>query len=160
MELLTDRDISNIAKALKIPLRHIGFKDTFQKIKPVNGAYVINLQSKQGNTGGSHWTGLIIKNGHVVYFDPFGLPVPILIRQFVARCKPKRFIYSQNDIQSLQSVLCGYFVLYFLYFCLVKHKNCDRIGLLINKHNSIYQQEDRIDNDRIVQQLFRQLFQH
>jgi len=155
MELLTNVDIENLAKSLRIPLRHIGYKDTFT-MKPQDGAYIINLQSKIGNTGGSHWTAMVFKRRHVAYFDPFGLPVPMPIRAFILRYKPTRAIYSLNGIQAMPSVLCGYFSLYFLYFITVKHKRCDRLGFLINLHNAIYHTDE--DTDKTVQRLFRQLF--
>ena len=154
MELLSNIDLENIAKALRIPLKHIGFKDTFT-MKPIDGAYIVNLQSSVGNTGGSHWTGLVLQGGQAVYFDPFGMPVPLLIRKFIFRYKPKRAIYSMNQIQALPSILCGYFTLYFLFY-LTSHNTSNRLGWLLNRHNAIYRTEE--DTDRIVQRLFRKLF--
>ena len=47
------------------------------------------------------------------YFDPFGLIMPHEIRHYLAK-SGKKVIYSQDEIQNRDTVLCGYWCLYYL----------------------------------------------
>ena len=158
MELLSDVNLTEMCKALHIPLHYIGFKDTFAKHTPKDGAYIVNLDSKKDNRGGTHWTAFILTNHKALYFDPFGLTIPLPTRQFIMRYKPTRILFSTNQIQQIDSVLCGYFCLYFLYFFTVLNKINDNLPYLINKHDSLYVQGNRTLNDKIIQELTRRIF--
>ena len=48
----------------------------------------------------------------VEYFDPFGLIMPYEIRIYLLGSEKK--IYSQDEIQNRETVLCGYWCLYYL----------------------------------------------
>ena len=47
------------------------------------------------------------------YFDPFGLIMPHEIRHYLLTAG-KKVIYSQDEIQNRNTVLCGYWCLYYL----------------------------------------------
>lgn len=155
--LLSDKDLREICNDLKIPLRYVGYKDSFLPIKPLDGAYIINLDSKVENRGGTHWVALILKHKQAIYFDSFGLTIPIETRTFISRYRPKRVLFSTRQIQHIDSTMCGYFCIYFLYFFKVLHKTNPHFGYLINKHDSIYVQMNRKLNDKIIAKLMDQL---
>ena len=123
-ELLSNEDIEYYCKSLKIPLIEILNKNLFNNIKPKKGAYVINLQNA-GVGPGTHWTALIITNAYAIYYDSFGGHIPKDILKFIRRySKLIKIIYSIDQIQQIDSIFCGWFCVYFLYFFTVQHKKC------------------------------------
>jgi len=158
IELLNNQDLIFYCKQLKIPLIEINFKDLFKYIKkPKDGAYIINLDN-YGNHGGTHWTCLVLINSYALYFDSFGLSIPSAIKNFIFLNKCKKKYYSIEQIQTLSSNACGYYCIYFIYFITVLHKRCNQYKNLINRHNSIYSQDNRYLNDRILQNLIKNIF--
>ena len=56
-----------------------------------------------GSQGGTHWTCFIVKDDKSYYFDSFGgQPDKFLLNQL-----PKPIIYLNNEIQDIDSNLCG-----------------------------------------------------
>ena len=49
----------------------------------------------------------------VEYFDPFGLIMPHKVSHYLLK-SGKKIYYSQNEIQNRDTVLCGYWCLYYL----------------------------------------------
>ena len=47
------------------------------------------------------------------YFDPFGLIMPHEINHYLSTSR-KKIIFSQDEIQNRNTVLCGYWCLYYL----------------------------------------------
>ena len=47
------------------------------------------------------------------YFDPFGLIMPNEIQHYLST-SGKKVIFSQDEIQNRNTVLCGYWCLYYL----------------------------------------------
>ena len=73
---------------------------------------IINLYSIEGE--GTHWVCYRnIDKQMVEYFDPFGLIIPDEILHYLAKSGKKVF-YSQDEIQNRDTVLCGYWCLYYL----------------------------------------------
>ena len=73
---------------------------------------IINLDSIEGQ--GTHW--VCYRNTDklmVEYFDPFGLIMPHEISHYLSK-SGKKIVFSQNEIQSRDTVLCGYWCLYYL----------------------------------------------
>jgi hypothetical protein len=163
MELLTDTNLVVMCNLLKIPLRHIGLKDSYVEIgMPTDGAYIVNLDSKSTNKKGTHWTSFLLVRGKALYFDSYGLTIPLIVRDFILKYEPTQILFSTNQIQSLNSIFCGYFSLYFLYFFTVLHKHNPNIIYLLNKHNALYinSNRNRNLNDRIIQQLIKGIFKN
>ena len=159
-ELLSNLDLIDYCKKLKIPLNGIYSKDVFKTIKPMLGCYIINLQNKtEGN--GTHWCCLVIKNkSSCIYFDSFGLTMPNDIICFVKRLNNKiKIYYSIDQIQDINSIYCGWFCLYFLWFHMVLYKKeINYNGYLINKHNDFFNKTDLIKNDNIIKILIKNIF--
>jgi hypothetical protein len=159
-ELLSNLDLTDYCKKLNIPLNGIHSKDLFNTIKPKLGCYIINLQdSNVGN--GTHWTGLIIKsNFSCIYFDSFGITMPYDIICFVKRFNHKiKIYYSIDQIQHLNSIYCGWYCLYFLWFHMILYKKENNYnGYLINKHNEIFDKNNLLYNDNIIKILIKNVF--
>ena len=73
---------------------------------------IINLDSIEGE--GTDWVCYRnIDKQMVEYFDPFGFIMPHEIHHYLAKSGKKVF-YSQEEIQNRDTVLCGYWCLYYL----------------------------------------------
>ena len=73
---------------------------------------IINLDDSMG--GGSHW--ICYRNvdkQYCEYFDPFGLIMPNEIKNYL-KTSGKKMVYSSDELQERDSVLCGYWCLYYL----------------------------------------------
>ena len=73
---------------------------------------IINLDDSMG--GGSHW--ICYRNvdkKYCEYFDPFGLIMPNEIKNYL-KTSDKEMVYSSDEIQERDSVMCGYWCLYHL----------------------------------------------
>ena len=156
-ELLSNIDLTFLSKLFKISsLNGILSKDLFAKTSPKLGCYIVNLDDAIG--GGTHWTGLIITKDMAIYYDSFGAPAPNSIISFVRRYNANiKIIYSIDQIQHMDSVYCGYFVVYFLYFFNVLNKRCTNYRYLINRHNMIYSLNNRKLNDRVLKTLIKNI---
>ena len=157
IELLSNYDIVEICKWLQIPLIDVVNKDLLLNMIPKTGCYVINLENS-GN-GGTHWVALILNEKYVSYYDSFGLRGPEYIREFISRyiTKPIDTIYSCQQTQAIESVLCGYFCIYWLYFHLVLHSENHNNKYLMSKFNKIFNPNYRKLNDRILQKLIKNI---
>ena len=98
----------------KLDLKH--FRGIFsrdnlpQKIKKEIG--IINLDDTQGP--GTHWVCYRNLDSVVEYFDPFGLVMPNESLKYF-RSSGKHIVYSLDEIQNRNTVLCGYWCLYYLF---------------------------------------------
>ena len=79
------------------------------KIKKECG--IINLDDIEGP--GTHWVFYRNLDSFVEYFDPLCLIMPDEVYHYLAT-SGKRQIYSEDEIQNRDSVLCGYWCLYYL----------------------------------------------
>ncbi len=142
MEELSNFDIEEMAPLFKINLICcIDYHDIINyPLK--NGSYILNL-------GNQHWTCLYVKNKQGIYFDSFGVIYPTLVKQFCPN-----IIYNEDTIQSLNSVLCGYFCLYFLYYMTNKSKY--NFNYTLNNFRANFN-DDEIENNKILQSLIKNI---
>ena len=80
-----------------------------QKIKKECG--IINLDDMKGP--GTHWVCYRNLDSFTEYFDPFGLGPPNEAEKYF-NTSGKEIFYSIDEIQSRNTVFCGYWRLYFL----------------------------------------------
>ena len=73
---------------------------------------IINLDDIQGP--GTHWICYRNINSVVEYFDPFGLIMPNEALEYF-NTSGKRIVYSMDEIQNRNTILCGYWCLYYLF---------------------------------------------
>ena len=109
---LSNFDLMEWVKKLGIKhLRGIYSRDQLpNKIKKECG--IINLDDIQGP--GTHWVCYRNLGSVVEYFDPFGLIMPSLALKYF-RSSGKQIVYSMDEIQNRNTVLCGYWCLYYLF---------------------------------------------
>jgi len=88
-------------------------KNELKNQKPkVRECGIINLD----NDKGTHWTAYRKNKNVVIYFDPFGIQPPIEVINYFT---PNKIYYTTDQIQELNSIICGELCLMFLkYFYL------------------------------------------
>ena len=108
---ITNLDIQNWVEYLKIP--NFGGVISRDQVKDceMGHSFVINLN--ESNEPGSHWVAMVFGSDLILYFDSFGLDPP---EEVLMLCNKNRVNYAFNNThyQSLTSVLCGYYCLFFL----------------------------------------------
>ena len=109
---LSNFDLMEWVKKLNLKhFRGIFSRDNLpQKIKKEIG--IINLDDMQGP--GTHWVCYRNVDSVVEYFDPFGLIMPNEALKYF-RSSGKHIVYSLDEIQNRNTVLCGYWCLYYLF---------------------------------------------
>ena len=76
------------------------------------GYYIVNLNDS--TQPGSHWVVIYVRgSGPLEYFDSFGLDAPNEVVELTDRLGVY-YIYNSTQYQDLNSVLCGYWCLYFV----------------------------------------------
>ena len=110
---LSNFDIIVWVKKIKIKhFRGIYSGDNLPQKMKKDEVGIINLDSQIGP--GTHWVAYRNGDKYAEYFDSFGLIMPKEIMQFMST-SGKRLMYSGNEIQERDSVLCGYWCLYYLF---------------------------------------------
>ena len=113
---LSNYDLMDWVKRLGIKhFRGIYSRDKLpNKIKKECG--IINLDDIQGP--GTHWVcyrNLDGGSGVIEYFDPFGLIMPNEVLDYFHTGSVKPIVYSMDEIQNRDTVLCEYWCLYYLF---------------------------------------------
>lgn len=120
--MLTNYQLRDLAKKMRIPLEGVYFKSQLKdmKLKP-NRSYIINLEDEYDSEGerneGSHYTAFQYNKyddgDKVIYFDSYGACAPDEVSAF---CKVKEIPHNTKDIQSLMCDACGWYCLAFLHY--------------------------------------------
>ena len=107
---LSNVEIENIMKDRKISnFRGVYSKDLLPKKMHKNESIILNIQDFLDG-GGTHWVAIYndIKGKDVEYFDSFGIyPSDIVVKYM--KTAGKGIVYSSNQIQGIDSVMCGYY---------------------------------------------------
>lgn len=127
--MLSDDQIRELCSRMNIPLadkKGILFKSEIKaKDLQYNKSYFVNLDDEYDDKGklnsGSHWTTFqIVKypTGEIdpIYFDPFGVGPPEIIKEEIMKFCKKKVPYSTKDVQSMMANCCGFFCCAFLHF--------------------------------------------
>ena len=110
---------------------------------------IINLNKE--SESGSHWIcDRNIDEQHCEYFDSFGLIMAKEIEKYL-RTSNKQIIYSGDEIQERNSVLCGYWVLYYL---LERQKGISILDIL---HNSRFDMNNQFVNHYFLINYFKNI---
>ena len=102
-------------KYLKIPhkvFRGVISRDQIALIDE-SGYYIVNLNDS--TQPGSHWVVIHLKGSSqaIEYFDSFGLNAPMELVNLSNKFHVY-YLYNSTQYQDLNSVLCGYWCLYFV----------------------------------------------
>ena len=99
---------------------------------------IINLEDYvDGN--GTHWVAVFNSphNYDIQYFDSFGLfPPDIVISSYLNRAN-KGIVYNSSMIQGINSIMCGYYCLYFIMHR-YKGRPMNEILLDFTQHPSVF----------------------
>jgi len=123
--MLTDHQITDLAKMMQFPLEGVYFKDELPKKLKFNTGYVINLQDSEDEDGcsnsGTHWTCLQVNkypSGLIepLFFDPYGVAPSESVKKFVKDGCGKHLPYTEKDVQSLMNNACGFYCCAFLHY--------------------------------------------
>ena len=89
-------------------------KDMLPKRMNKNESIVVNLQDYFAGSG-THWVCVYNeeKSNTVDYFDSFGLVPPIEVIKYV-KATNKPLVYNDSQFQDINSILCGYYCLYYI----------------------------------------------
>ena len=113
-----------------------------------NEVGIINLDSQIGP--GTHWVAYRNGNKHAEYFDSFGLIMPNEVINYL-RTSGKQIFYSGDEIQERDSVLCGYWDLYYL---LERQRDVPMLNVI---HNANFDMNDQTVNHRFIIDYFKNM---
>ena len=149
----------SVLKFVNIPLSNFNLMDWIKKlkIKHFRGVFsrdtspnqinepevgIINLDTHIGP--GTHWVCYRNVDKHICeYFDSFGLIMPPEILRYLQRSNNK-IIYSTDEIQERDSVLCGYWC---LYYQLERQKGKSVLNII---HNTAFSQTNKSVNHAFI----------
>ena len=151
---LINKPLSNFqlidwVKKLKIKhFRGIYSRDNLPQKMKKDEVGIINLDSQIG--AGTHWVAYRNGDKYVEYFDSFGLIMPKEIMQFMST-SGKQLMYSGDEIQERDSVLCGYWCLYYLF------ERQKGTSILKTIHNAHFDMNNQSVNHNFIIQYFKKL---
>lgn len=162
---LSNNELKRIAYHRRIPLDGVYSKDQLVKmrVKPnTDFNCIVNLMDlfdEEGNQlPGSHWVALSFfsKERIWTYFDSFGFLPPVEVINFCRRINHREIIYSNKQIQDIESSWCGLYALLFTEY-MRSHKNSIR-----ERYRSFEREfgrsKNRILNDKVLKQLIQKYF--
>lgn len=147
IELLSNFDLINICKLLKLNLIGVSAKDKIPEELENKGFYIINLNNQY--QPGSHWTCFYILNKSVIYFDSFGEKAPIELYIILQKNKITNIYNNLDQIQYIKSTGCGYYCLSFIIY-ISSFKNTKFSIQNLEKFNKIFSDDEK-KNDKILQ---------
>ena len=139
---LSNFDLIEWIKKLKIKhFRGVYSRDNLPNQMDEPEVGIINLDTHIGS--GTHWVSYRNDDKHICeYFDSFGLTMPSEIQKYL-QTSGEKIIYSTNEIQERDSVLCGYWCLYYL---LERQKGKSILDII---HNAALSQTDKSVNHNL-----------
>lgn len=147
----TNVQLEETACRNNIPLVGIFFKNNLP-INVYQGCYIFNLADDTMGEG-THWVGAVVEGRRVAYFDPFGIIMPENVkyhfRDFLIE-------YSDKQLQNINSGVCGYYVIYFLYYMIHRRKQCPKLFQRMNKFLELWS-DDPEENRTILEELIKPL---
>ena len=146
---LSNFDLLNWVKKLGIKhFRGIYSRDALPDRTKRNEVGIINLDSQIGP--GTHWVAYRNSKNGAEYFDSFGLIMPNEVMKYL-RTSGKQIFYSGDEIQERDSVLCGYWCLYYL-----TERQRD-VPILNVIHNAEFDMNDQTVNHRFIIDYFKNM---
>ena len=146
---LSNIDLTNWIDKLKI--KH--FKGIFSRDNLPNKILkkecgIINLDSSIGP--GTHWVSYRNIDKYCEYFGPFGLIMPNEVQTYLSS-SGKQIIYSGDEIQERESVLCGYWCIYYL------NERQNGKTILETIHNPMFNMTDQYVNYQFIINYFKNI---
>ena len=108
-------------------------------------AYIINFYEHESI--GTHWIALYMNGNNIIYFDSFG--IKHISKEINKIMGNKNFIRNIYRIQESDSIMCGYFCIWFIDFML-KGKN-------LLDYTNLFCLNEYKKNDKIILKYFQKL---
>ena len=113
---LSNIELQKAAEALEIShFRGIFMRDALPPSPRLVECGILNHDDDEGP--GTHWTCWHKSRGSKAYFDPYGLPPPDEMVEYLqpeSLFSTDEFLFSTHEIQRRGTVLCGHICLYVL----------------------------------------------
>ena len=146
---LSNFDLLNWVKKLAIKhFRGVYSRDGLPKQIKKDECGIINLDSQIGP--GTHWVAYRNGKNGAEYFDSFGLIMSNEVMKYLMT-SGKQIFYSGDEIQERDSVLCGYWALYYLS---ERQKNVPMLTVI---HNAKFNMNDQTVNLRFIIDYFKNI---
>ena len=146
---LSNYDLLNWVKKLGIKhFRGVYSRDALPIKILKNEVGIINLDSQIGP--GTHWVAYRNGKNGAEYFDSFGLIMPNEVMKYLMT-SGKNIYYSGDEIQERDSVLCGYWALYYL---LQRQIGIPMLSVI---HNANFDMNDQSVNHRFIINYFKNM---
>ena len=146
---MSNIDLLNWVKKLGIKnFRGVFSRDGLPAKMLKNEVGIINLDSQIGP--GTHWVAYRNGDKHAEYFDSFGLIMPDEVMNYL-RTSGKQIFYSGDEIQERDSVLCGFWDLYYL---LKRQRGVPMLNVI---HNANFDMNDQTVNHRFIIEYFKNI---
>ena len=113
-----------------------------------NKVGIVNLDSKIGP--GTHWVAYRNAEKGAEYFDSFGMIMLNDVMKYLIT-SGKQIFYSGDEIQEIDSVLCGYWCLYYL---IERQKGIPMLSVI---HNAKFDVNDQTVNQRFIIDYFKNI---
>jgi len=145
---LSNFDLFNWVEKLGIKhFRGVYSRDDLPKQIKKHECGIINLDSQIGP--GTHWVAYRnVESTYCECFDSFGLIMPNEVMKYLMT-SGKQICYSGDEIQERDSVLCGYWCLYYL------SERQGGVPMLSVIHNAKFDMNDRSVNHRFIIDYFK-----
>lgn len=119
--ITTDTELTDACRRYGINLVSVCSKDQLPKERNIGG-YIINMEDSVDAYGnfnkGSHWVSCWLEKDKnkikAIYYDSFGVVPPKSVQEFLKPFRP--YAYNADDIQNIDTGICGYYCFYFLYY--------------------------------------------
>jgi len=148
--MLSNYNIIDICKKLKINLNGVYSKDDYENINLENGFYIINLQdSTDGN--GTHWTVLSKYNYDNLYFDSYGFPAPEIIENILN----DTYLWNDIQLQHLDSNACGWFCIVYAYY--MQYGKEKEIKIKYKNFIDLFDKNKLMNNDKILYEFIKHI---
>ena len=146
---LSNHDLIDWVKQLGIKyFRGVFSKDVLPTQIRNRECGIVNLDNNIGP--GTHWVAYRNIDRFCEYFDSFGLMMPSEVKKYMAT-SGKQLEYSGDEIQERDSVLCGYWCLYYL---LERQKGRSILDVI---HNAEFDMSNTSVNHRFIINYFKNI---
>jgi len=166
---LSDSQIFQLAKKMRIPLKDVVFKDELTTPLEYNKSYIVNLEDsldEEGNPNdGTHWCFLQLNkypNDKVesIWFDPYGQPAPECVKKVVKDTTGKQGLpNTKKDVQSLMNNACGWYCLALGHFINASQYRSgslyDDVTIFLDMFDDLNTSVDFKKNEYILKHFFR-----
>ena len=126
------------------------------KKKKRNRLFIMNTDTS--NLPGTHWIAVCVRNGTGYCFDPLGKAPPSTLINWFDRLYPLKpwSCNAPRQIQPDYSKLCGFYCLYFLYWCSASYLNEINTNTIVNI--LFPTTHTRAEHDQKIKEFFKSSF--